>query len=651
MLHYTSPLSSFRRSGLLYIAIQQITTLIKHRINYHSIVKSTERNSARQFEHNASQILTLLSLVCAMVCLVISSPELGAQQSTAQSINIEQVRRAMRDELKRSMEQLTVASLKKPYYIEYTLTLRSASRVKAVLGSLLESSSVLIPRLTVGIRVGSPEFDNTNFFDVGLSFFGSSDDEESFKNRRVPIEANYDSFRRDLWLASDAAYKQAVELYAKKEATIKNRSRLDTTVDFVLLPPTIEIDTQPQPAFNKALSEDITLAVSKVFANYSAVELSSVTLEYLPETVIYVNSEGREYVKSESQCGFEVMCSSQTTDGMPLAQSFTAYTLSPNELPSKDSLIRGAEQIAELLTKQLSTKVIEPYSGPVLFEGQAAAECFAQLFAPQLCAQRQPLTDRGVQDNERFTAFQNKIGARVLPEYLSVISDPNQKSIVKTPVCGTYTLDDEGFKPSKLTVVDKGYLKSLFTSRVPTRRLKQTNARQRGGAPMYDVLTLTCNDKKNQLDKKKMLARMVKILKDRDLPFGYIVKSALNQNLLYTTLYALTSGDFPYSLGETTMNLLAVYKVYPDGREELVRGVQAVGMNPSVFKDILAVGTTTYVHNLLAGAVTSPYVTGGAQYLPTTVSVPDLLFEDIELKPLDGDFPKPPFLPSPLAGK
>ncbi len=585
--------------------------------------------------------LLRLALLLSWLCI-----PLGAQPS----ININEVRQAMRDEIKRSLAELRVESLQKPYYVEYTLSIRQSTTAKATLGSLLDRNSAVIPRLTVGVRVGKPEFDNTNFFDVGLSFFGSSDDEENFRNRRIGVESNYTSLRRDLWLATDACYKQAVELYAKKESAVKNRARVDTTPDFSVLPAVIEIDTQSIKPYDRKRYEETILRVSSVFNKYARINASSVNLEYLPQTIIYVNSEGREYVKTEMQIGIEMVAATQAADGMPLAETYTAYARSVDDLPSADSLMRAAKSMADNLTALLDAPAIEAYSGPVLFEGQAAAEVFAQSFAPYLCVQRQQLTDRGMQESERYTALQNKIGARVMSEFLSVSSDPSQRSIGTSPVFGSTTLDDDGIRPRRLELVDKGYLKTLLTSRIPTKKLKVSNGHQRGGAPMIDVLELVAQ-KNKQLDHAAMMTKMKAVLKKRDLPYGYVVRKALNLNLLYTTLYMLTQGDYPYSLSETTVGLLDVYRVYADGHEELVRGTQAAGMAPSTFKDILAAGTRAYVYNYLAPAVTSPYVTGGAQYLPCTVVVPDLLFEDVEIRPLEGDFPKPPILSSPMQSK
>jgi hypothetical protein len=597
------------------------------------------RVTTKSYPHTGARLL--LSTVVAFVC----ATAIHAQPRVA----VDELRRALRDEINRSMSELRLPGVAAPYYVEYTLKLRRSYTAKASMGALVTTSSSFTPRLTVGIRVGSSAFDNTNYFDVGLSFFGSSD-EESFKNRRIPMELDYAALRRELWLASDACYKQAAELYSKKESVVRNRARIDTTHDFIMMNPEQNVDTLVAPGYDRKRFEELVMVMSSVFYDAAHVQSSSVNIEYLPELVLYANSEGREYVKSASQAGIEVVASTQADDGMPLADVFTAYAPTPQELPSRDSLIRATKLVSQKLEQLLAAPSIEPYSGPVLFEGQAACEMFAQTYAPNLCTQRQQLTDRGIQENDRYMAFQNKIGARVAATFVSVVSTPQKHKELNTPVIGSYDIDDEGVRPVPLTLVERGYLKTLLSSRVPCRRVKNSNGRQRGGASMIDVLELRA-DAAKQMDKSKMRKAMMKMLKDRELPFGYIVRKALNQNILYTSLFSQTQGDYPYTLSETSMNVIDVVRVYPDGREELVRGSQAAGLAPSQFKDLVAVGNSPMVYNYLAPAVTSPYITGGSQYLPATVIVPDLLFEDVEIKPLEGDFPKPPILAAPSARK
>jgi TldD protein len=558
---------------------------------------------------------------------------------------------AMRDEIARSMD-LSIEKLQKPYYIEYTLKIEHSRNIKSTLGTITDSTDNLTAKLTVGLRVGDYKFDNTNFFDVGFSFFGSGDDEEGFKNRNVPIELDYKTFRRELWLATDAAYKQVSEVFAKKIATTQNRLTKDTTSDFLQLPPEKLYDTVSIPKFDMKYYSDMAKKISAVFENYPRINKSSITIEYLPETIYYVNSEGREYIKTSLFSGVEMAAITQATDGMPLYNLYFAYSQFPNELPNQDSLLKAAKEIAIKLDKMLTMPTLEDsYSGPILFEGQAAAELFAQAFAPNLVAQRQPLTEGGMQDNPKYAAFQSKIGGRVLPEFLSTNAVPDKIKDGNTPLVGHFKVDDDGVKTEEVNLVKDGYLKNLLSSRIPLKRIHKSNGHKRGGAPMLSNIELL-SDKDHQKSEKELREQMLKLCKDRELPFGIIVKKVADQNIMYTQLFRLTAGNMSFlSRTPGKVAVIELYKIYPDGKEEMIRGCEVNGITAQSFKDILSVGNSHYTLNYLAPSVVSAYMTGGSQYIGTSMIVPDLLFEDGEIKPLEEDFPKPPVLENPITKK
>lgn len=561
----------------------------------------------------------------------------------------ENILRAMRDEIARSMKNLYVEKLEKPYYIEYKLTIDRMHYVKGTLGTITETDVYPSARLTVGVRVGDYKFDNTNFFDIGLSFFGSGDDEERFKDRPVPIEPDYESLRRELWLATDAAYKRNAEIFSKKEATIKNRMRKDTTHDFMKLPPAKNFAIEKIPEFGFEEKKNMVKSLSGIFRDYPEINMSSVGIEYIPETVYYVNSEGREYVKTEMFTGLEIVAVTQPKDGMPLADIFSAYSHEPGGLPSVDSLMSAANLLAVNLSGLSKAPVLqEPYSGPVLFEGQAAAELFAQVFAPNFITQRRRLTENGLQEGGRYSAFQMKIGGRVLPEFLSVAAAPEMKEYKGTVLSGHFTIDDFGIKPKHVNLVEDGYLKNLLSSRTPTRRVRETNGHTRGGSAMLSNIIVSSDDK-HAVSDKRLKERMLELCKARELPYGLIVKKAMNQNILYTTLFRMTAGGYPNPRGEGKLPVLEIYKLYPDGREELVRGARTNGFTVQSFKDVILVGNENYAMNYLAPAVISPYISGGKQYVGASIIIPDLLFEDGEIRILEDDFPRPPLLDNPLS--
>ncbi len=565
--------------------------------------------------------------------------------------NDDEILKAMRDEIARSMNNLKLESLQKPYYIEYTLKLKDANRVSSTLGKTLESLNTKFAQLTVELRIGDYKFDNTNFFDVGLSFFGSSDDEESFKNRRIQYEQDYNSLRRELWLATDAAYKQASEIYTKKESTLKNRLRRDTTPDFTQVPPQKSNYKREYPSFDFTYFENLVNDISKIFVKYPEIFVSNVGVEYIPETIYYVNSEGMEYISTDYQTGLEISCYTQANDGMPLADFYNVYSKAPKDLPSLDSLKRVSENLASTFAKTIKAKYLEePYSGPVLFESQAAAEVLAQVFLPNLVAQRSQLSEGGIQQSNKYQIFQTKIGGRVLPEFMSVSAEPTQEYFENTQLLGFYNIDDSGLLPTEVNLVEKGYLKNLLSERIPTRRVKKSNGHKRGGAAMLSNMIVKSNEEKS-LSNAELKKRMIQLLKDRELPYGIIVRKIMNQNIMFTSLYRISMGGFSIPRGDGAMNLTNTYKIYQDGTEELIRGAEIPALSVQSFKDIINTGKNNFAYNYLAPSVISPFITGGEQYVGVSIVCPDLLFEDIEVKSPEDDFRKPPILSNPISTK
>ena len=482
--------------------------------------------------------------------------------------------------------------------------------------------------------------------DFGLSFFGSSDDEERFRGRSLPMELNYDILRRELWLATDGCYKQTAEVFSKKESSLKNKQRNDTTEDFKLLPPQTTFTDIKEPICDLSKFNNICKEVSAVFLDYPAIYNSSVSIEYLPKNLFYLNSEGREFSLQNHFAGIEVVAYTQAKDGMPLTETYFIYSKNPDELPSIDSLKRGAKQIADKLMEIAnSEKLAEPYSGPVLFSGEASSMLIAQHFAPNLAVQRQVLSEGGFGGGGKHSAFQNKIGGRVLPEYISVFDKPKESKYNGTSLCGTYETDDEGTPSQNIKLVEKGYLETLLSSRVPTRKIKESNGHFREGGAMISNIIIESEKTNSYQD---LVKKAQKLAKGRDLPFVIVVKKVLDLNLFYTNVYRASKGDYPYFQADNLSRLLEVVKVMPDGKETLLRGVELANFTTASFKDIIDCGNKQNTINILAPSIASPYMTGGSSYIASSITCPDLLFEDCEIRNIDGDYPKLPIVAKPI---
>ena len=117
---------------------------------------------------------------------------------------------AMQDEMRRSMAELRMNGEPAPYYIEYEIDDLASMRAVARLGATVDDLADHSRTLQVGVRVGEYGFDSSRFItqDRGAGVVPSLSD------LTVPLDDNYDAIRRQIWLATDAAYKRAVSVFA-----------------------------------------------------------------------------------------------------------------------------------------------------------------------------------------------------------------------------------------------------------------------------------------------------------------------------------------------------------------------------------------------------------------------------------------------------
>src|SRR5215467_4876354 len=168
-----------------------------------------------------------------MVSLVIPTNSCLAGQANQDN---DQTLRAMRDEMARSKARLELKFLGteqtvRPFYIEYRLLDLDVREVSAEFGTLLQSAHNRNRFMNVQARVGSYKLDSSNFIsDEGFrGFIGSQGS--------VGIDGDYDSLRQDLWIATDQAFKEAIEAYSRKQAYLNSLARQSDIDDFAKTAP------------------------------------------------------------------------------------------------------------------------------------------------------------------------------------------------------------------------------------------------------------------------------------------------------------------------------------------------------------------------------------------------------------------------------
>jgi predicted Zn-dependent protease len=551
----------------------------------------------------------------------------------------------MRDELNRS-RNLKVLSLEGPYYIDYSIDDISGFEVSASLGGLVSvrHSQQRLPEIDV--RVGDYRFDNTNYAGGGARF-GTHYDIERF-----PLENTYGVLRRFLWLETDSAYKSAVEAISRKRAALKNISAGEQLDDFAKAEPVKKILEIRRSPLDEEVWAARVRALSATFIAYPAVKSSSVELS-AGETVHYfMNSEGAEVRVPEKLIYLLARAEAQAPDGMAMRDAAVFQSHDFGRMPAEPELRRAITALAERVSALAGAPKGDDYSGPVLFDGAAAAQLFAEVLGGNLTLSRRPVMDPGRNGVTPVSELEGRQGVRILPEWFDVVDDPTQKEWRGHPLFGSYEVDNEGVAPQPLTLVEKGVLKTFLLTRQPMQGFAGSNGRARlpgsygANAAGLSNLFVRATQTTSPADLKK---KLIEMCVQRNKPYGIIVRkmdfpSAASfedlRRMLSNTAQA-GGGGHPVSPP------VLAYRVYPDGREELVRGLRFRGLNARSLKDIVAAGDDTTVFEFLNSR--APFAAiGAATYVAeSTVIAPSVLIDDVEMHPVEEELPKLPIVPAP----
>ncbi len=569
------------------------------------------------------------------------------------------VLKAMRDEMARTMKQLQLENLQKPYFVAYEVRDLDTASVAATLGALTSSEKNHSRWLSVQVRVGDYNLDNTNF--VSMSGFAGAGVMRGFGNMaQLPLGDDYKEIRRQIWLATDAAYKKAVQDLARKRAALENKTRSDEVPDFVKEPVVSNFEKPSTTGFDTKRAEALVERLSAVFKSSPEIVRSSAAIVEVNEYARYLNSEGTEFTRGTPYVGLTVAARTQAADGLPVSDAVTAHTRTLEGI-SDDLVEAGIRGMCARLLELRSAPLVTRYNGPVLFEGQASAEIFAQAFVPKLVASRRPIADNPAFEMVFARAqspFQERIGARVLPDWATLTDDATVASYQGQPLLGAYTVDDEGVRAGKTSLIENGILKSLLVSRDPVRGLTHSTGNVRGFGITPSNLILTARD---GLDDKALKAKLLSLVQQRGAPFGIIVRRLHDPFAEdpQEAMGAVMSTFMPGMGGSGPVQTATLaYEVFPDGREQLIRNAQLEGLNQASFKDLVAASANARVYNKVfldpASMITRMFSGGGIPdvgNLPlVSLVVPDLIFDEVSVNPPSGTTPKPP-LSAPPAGK
>lgn len=517
---------------------------------------------------------------------------------------------AMQDEMTRSMAELRMKDAPAPYYIEYELQDRTTTNVAGRLGALMDNPSRHMRVLRVEVRVGDYTFDSSRFVTQGFGA-GSLNGETTIAS----LDDDYDALRRAIWITTDEAYKRAVNVYARKRAAFQNRSAADPIPDFSKEPP-VQIEL---PAVAPGAERDAAARVqqsSAAFAGNADIDTSEVAISAAQGTRYYLNSEGFKSVSPIQIASLSMYAEAQASDGMVIRETYTSVQRTVQDLPSAAELAARARDMSARVSATRTAAIGEEFTGPVLLEGEGSAEFFAETLVPLMAAGRAPDSDnpRIAQGFAAPTPFLSRTGLRVMADAFTVSDTPSLKQFAGKQLAGAYVVDDEGVRAKDVTLVDKGRLVTLLSSRTPQKNFLQSNGHGRN-ASWAGVFQL---ESTQAIPASELKAKYLAMLKAQDKTFGYIVRGIRS-----------SGGPGP--------GIDQVVKVALDGREEPVRGLQFGTVPPTAFRDLSEASQERMVFSYRPGLTTA-----------VSVIAPSVIFEELEIQRPRDILQKPPVVPSPL---
>jgi TldD protein len=609
-------------------------------------VKRARRIALRTF------LLAALSLATAGFAL--------AQQDNDHTLQ------AMRDEMARSKARLELQIPNadqpvKPYYIEYRLLDLDVREIVAEFGALLSSTHTRNRFMNVSARVGNNKLDSSNFVsdDAFRGFIGPTGS--------VGIDRDYDSLRQDLWIATDQAFKEAVDTYSRKKGYLSSLARQSDIDDFSKAEPVQLIEPLETPEWTNRNWEQEARDTSAVMRAFSQIHEGRVSYYLVYGTEYLLTSEGTEIRQNRRFAAIEAGLSAVADDGVPVNHYYATYAVHPGDLPNADNARKALNVTCTELMALRSAPPAQDYTGPVLFEARAAAPLLAQVLSPAINGARPPISFSPVLE-QMLTGLGGKsdwvgrLGARVLPATVTLADDPTDKEFKGTPLIGGYSVDEEGVRGQKVTLVENGSLKNELMSRRPGPDFEQSNGHGRAAflndaKPTMSNLIFSSTETLSPADlKKKFLDECRAEKKSEREQYCLVVREMDNPalSLLHQDDFSELLASFGGGAGTGDRLPLVVYRIYPDnGREELIRGARIIGLNTRTLRNIGGIGDDSFVYNYMqsqtngfAGTALSAF--GSAQVgLPASVVAPSLLFEEVEVRGERGEAKRLPLLPSP----
>ena len=509
----------------------------------------------------------------------------------------------------------------KPYFLSYAVADAESVNITAQFGAITQSTSNHTRVADVQVRLGSPTLDNTH----------GTHRTSALTTLPLPLTDDRDAIQRSLWYATNRGYGKALDALEKVRTEQQVRAKEeDTSADFSAeKPQSALLGGEPPLTLDKAAWEARLREITATFRAHEHITYDMAILQASRQTDYFVSSEGARVAAPNQVARLIVVARTRAADGMDLFRAETFEADATGHLPDQAAVLEKTEAMARNLDDLRVAPITEPYDGPAILSGRAAAVFFHEVLGHRLEGQRQ----RGDEEGQTFTKL---LGKPILPSFMSVVDDPTLKDWKGQPLSGHYLFDDEGEPAQKVQLVDNGVLKTFLMSRLPVASFSNSNGHGRA-----ETGKMPTGRQGN------LIVTSTKAVSDAELR-DMLKAEAKKQGKAYGLYFEDISSGFAVTTRSSPQAFqvipLVVYRVYVDGRpDELVRGVSIVGTPQAALSRIVATNDKPDVFNGECGAESGT--------VPVSAVAPAMLVSEIETQRQSQGTARPPILPPPTVMK
>jgi predicted Zn-dependent protease len=506
------------------------------------------------------------------------------------------------------------------YFISYTIADRQFSEVSGSNGALLSSSDNHARWLEVQSRVGTYQLDDTHKL-------GDRPPSWTSPGSTSTIDDDVPVLRREIWRETDRQYRAASEALIKVKTSqqVQVQTAEGAAPDFSREDPHTSIRSRVEIHVDRKPWEERVRRYTATFSKSQAVLNSIVTFTALAMNQYQVNSEGTKLAFGQAHYRLELFVQSKAPDGMDINRFANFDWLEPKDAPGDKAVFERIQVMIHETEALDAAPLVDPYAGPALLTGRAAAVFFHEVFGHRAEGFRQ----KDINEGQTFTS---KIGEKILPEFLSIKDDPTEAQLGGQMLLGNYAFDDEGVPGQNVQLVDHGILKTFLMSRSPLVTIPHSNGhgrRQLGFVPVARQGNLIVSSTR-AVTEAQLRQKLLELVKAQGKPFGLLIDDIAGG-------FTFTGRGQPQAFQVLP---LVVYKVFPDGRpDQLVRGVDIVGTPLVSLTKIVATGDKPDIFNGYCGAESGS--------VPVSAVAPAILISEMEVQKKQTATDKPPILPPP----